>query len=137
MVASAIRSIFEQPDERSAREQSGRVIESIRPRFPAVAELLTDAEQDLLAHFTFPETHRRQIRSTNPLERLNKEIKRRTAVVGIFPNRGSLIRLVGMVLAEQDDEWQDGRRYFRPETMVLINAVVDHQEVRPGLLMAS
>jgi putative transposase len=137
MVASAIRSIFEQPDERSAREQSGRVIESIRPRFPAVAELLTDAEPDLLAHFTFPDTHRRQIRSTNPLERLNKEIKRRTAVVGIFPNRASLIRLVGMVLAEQDDEWQDGRRYFRPETMALIDAVVDHQEVSPGLLMAS
>jgi len=74
MVASAIRSIFEQPDERSAKEQSGRVIEGIRPRFPAVAELLTDAEPDLLAHFTFPDTHRRQIRSTNPLERLNKEI---------------------------------------------------------------
>jgi putative transposase len=137
MVASAIRSIFEQPDERSAREQSGRVIDSIRPRFPAVAELLTDAEPDLLAHFTFPDTHRRQIRSTNPLERLNKEIKRRTAVVGIFPNRASLIRLVGMVLAEQDDEWQDGRRYFRPETMALIDAIVDHQEVSPGLLMAS
>ncbi len=137
MVASAIRSIFEQPDERSAREQSGRVIESIRPRFPAVAELLADAEPDLLAHFTFPDSHRRQIRSTNPLERLNKEIKRRTAVVGIFPNRASLIRLVGMVLAEQDDEWQDGRRYFRPETMALIDAVVDHQEVSPGLLMAS
>ena len=137
MIASAIRSIFEQPDERSAREQSGRVIESIRPRFPAVAELLTDAEPDLLAHFTFPDTHRRQIRSTNPLERLNKEIKRRTAVVGIFPNRASLIRLVGMVLAEQDDEWQDGRRYFRPETIALIDAVVDHQEVSPGLLMAS
>ncbi len=84
MVASAIRSIFEQPDERSAREQSGRVIEGIRPRFPAVADLLADAEPDLLAHFTFPDTHRRQIRSTNPLERLNKEIKRRTAVVGIF-----------------------------------------------------
>ena len=137
MIASAIRSIFEQPDERSAREQSGRVIESIRPRFPAVADLLTDAEPDLLAHFTFPDTHRRQIRSTNPLERLNKEIKRRTSVVGIFPNRASLIRLVGMVLAEQDDEWQDGRRYFRPETMALIDAVVDHQEVSPGLLMAS
>jgi transposase-like protein len=73
MIASAIRSIFEQPDERSAKEQSGRVIEGIRPRFPAVAELLTDAEPDLLAHFTFPDTHRRQIRSTNPLERLNKE----------------------------------------------------------------
>jgi len=88
MVASAIRSVFEQPDERSAREQSGRVIEGIRSRFPAVAELLTDAEADLLAHFTFPEAHRRQIRSTNPLERLNKEIKRRTAVVGIFPQPG-------------------------------------------------
>jgi transposase-like protein len=137
MVASAIRSVFEQPDERSAREQSGRVIASIRGRFPAVAELLTDAEADLLAHFTFPDSHRRQIRSTNPLERLNKEIKRRTAVVGIFPNRAALIRLVGMVLAEQDDEWQDGRRYFRPETMAAIDAVIDHEEVSPGLLMAS
>lgn len=137
MVASAIRSVFEQPDERSAREQSGRVIESIRPRFPAVADLLADAEADLLVHFTFPEAHRRQIRSTNPLERLNKEIKRRTAVVGIFPNRAALIRLVGMVLAEQDDEWQDGRRYFRPETMAAIDAVIEHEEVSPTLLMAS
>ncbi len=75
------------------------------------------AEPGLLAHFDFPEPHRRQIRSTNPLERLNKEIKRRTAVVGIFPTRASVIRLVGMILAEQDDEWQDGRRYFRPETL--------------------
>ena len=137
MVASAIRSVFEQPDERSARAQSGRVIEGIRPRFPAVADLLADAEPDLLAHFTFPDSHRRQIRSTNPLERLNKEIKRRTAVVGIFPNRASLIRLVGMVLAEQDDEWQDGRRYFRPETMALIDAIVDHEEVSPTMLIAS
>jgi putative transposase len=128
-------------DLRAARralgaEQSGRVIDGIRPRFPAVAELLTDAEPDLLAHFTFPDTHRRQIGSTNPLERLNKEIMRRTAVVGIFPNRAALIRLVGMVLAEQDDEWQDGRRDFRPETMALIDAVIDQQEVSPGLLMA-
>jgi transposase-like protein len=61
-------------------------------------------------HFTFPESHRRQIRSTNPLERLSKEIERRTQVVGIFPTRASVIRLVGMILAEQDDEWQDGRR---------------------------
>ena len=117
MVASAIRSIFEQPDERLASEQLRRVADGLQSRFPAVANLLTEAEPDLLAHFTFPETHRRQIRSTNPQERLNKEIKRRTAVVGVFPSRASLKCLVGMVLAEQDDEWQDGRRYFRPESM--------------------
>ena len=136
MVASAIRAIFEQPDEASARDQCGRVIATFEPRFPTVARLLVQAEEDLLAHFTFPETHRRQIRSTNPQERLNKEIKRRTAVVGIFPTRASVIRLVGMILAEQDDEWQDGRRYFRPETMALIDAPVRPEEVMP-LLMAS
>jgi transposase-like protein len=137
MVATVIRSIFEQPDEAQARAQLRRVVDGLEARFPAVAELLIGAEPDLLVHFTFPDSHRRQIRSTNPLERLNKEIKRRTAVVGIFPNRASLIRLVGMVLAEQDDEWQDGRRYFRPETMVLIDAVIDHEEVNPTMLMAS
>jgi putative transposase len=137
MIASAVRSVFEQPDERSAHEQFGQVIDSLEPRFPAVAKLLLDAEADLLAHFSFPETHRRQIRSTNPLERLNKEIKRRTAVVGIFPNRAAVIRLVGMILAEQDDEWQDGRRYFRPETMTAIDAVIEAKEAPSALLMAS
>ena len=137
MIATVIRSIFEQPDEASARAQLRRVVDGLHERFPMVADLLVRAEPDLLVHFTFPDTHRRQIRSTNPLERLNKEIKRRTAVVGIFPTRASLIRLVGMVLAEQDDEWQDGRRYFRPETMTLIDAVIDHEEVNPTLLMAS
>ena len=136
MVASAIRMVIEQPDGMSAREQLDRVIDSLGPRFPAVAELLTRAEAGLLAHFDFPESHRRQIRSTNPLERLNREIKRRTAVVGIFPTRASVLRLVGMILAEQDDEWQDGRRYFRPETLALIDAEPDLQEV-PTMLMAS
>jgi putative transposase len=137
MIASAIRLVFEQPDEGSARSQLDRVIDTFAPRFPAVAALLADAEPDLLAHFAFPETHRRQIRSTNPLERLNKEsFKRRTAVVGIFPNRAALIRLVGMILAEQDDEWQDGRRHFRPETMAAIDAQAP-EEVGPALLMAS
>jgi len=136
VVASAIRMVIEQPDGMSAREQLDRVIDGLRPRFPAVAELLTRAEAGLLAHFDFPEPHRRQIRSTNPLERLNKEIKRRTAVVGIFPTRASVIRLVGMILAEQDDEWQDGRRYFRPETLALIDATPDVEEV-PAMLMAS
>jgi putative transposase len=137
MVATVIRSIFEQPDEASARAQLRRVVDGLAARFPAVAELLIGAEADLLVHFTFPDTHRRQIRSTNPQERLNKEIKRRTAVVGIFPTRASLIRLVGMVLAEQDDEWQDGRRYFRPETMAAIDTVIEHEEVDRALLMAS
>ena len=136
MVASAIRLVFEQPNEEAARRQLDAVIDTVAPRFPRVAELLTDAEPDLLAHFAFPETHRRQIRSTNPLERLTKEIKRRTGVVGIFPNRQSVIRLVGMILAEQDDEWQDGRRYFRPETLALIDGEPDLQEV-PTMLMAS
>jgi putative transposase len=137
MIATVIRSIFEQPDEASARAQLRRVVDGLEARFPAVAALLIGAEADLLVHFTFPDSHRRQIRSTNPLERLNKEIKRRTAVVGIFPARASLIRLVGMVLAEQDDEWQDGRRYFRPETMAAIDTVIDHEEVGQALLLAS
>lgn len=135
MVATVIRSIFEQPDEASARAQLRRVVDGLEGRFPAVAALLIAAEADLLVHFTFPETHRRQIRSTDPQERLNKEIKRRTGVVGIFPNRAAVIRLVGMVLAEQDDEWQDGRRYFRPETMALID--VTGPEEAPPLMLAS
>jgi hypothetical protein len=80
-----------------------------------LAGLLIEAEPDLLVHFTFPELHRARIRSTNPLERLYKEIKRRTTVVGIFPNRASVIRLVGMILAEQDGEWQDGRRQLNSD----------------------
>ena len=134
MVASAIRSVFEQPDGASAREQLDRVIDGMTRPYPRVAELLTAAETDLLSHFAFPVTHRSRIRSTNPLERLNKEIKRRTAVVGIFPNRASVIRLVGMILAEQDDEWQDGRRYFLPETMAAIDAVAIEEVGQPFLL---
>jgi transposase-like protein len=137
MIATVIRSIFEQPDEASARAQLRRVVDGLRERFPAVAALLTEAEAELLVHFTFPESHRRQIRSTNPQERLNKEIKRRTRVVGIFPTRASVLRLVGMVLAEQDDEWQDGRRYFRPETMGTLDLVIDPEEVPPALMLAS
>ncbi|HJU46990.1 MAG TPA: IS256 family transposase [Gaiellaceae bacterium] len=136
MVASAIRSVFEQPDGASARAQLDRVIDGMARPYPRVAELLTGAEPDLLSHFAFPVTHRSRIRSTNPLERLNKEIKRRTAVVGIFPNRAAVIRLVGMVLAEQDDEWQDGRRYFLPETMTAID-VIPIEEVSQPLLLAS
>ena len=101
---------------------------------PAIPKPKTKAE--VLAFNAFPRAHWRKVWSTNPLERLNKEIKRRTAVVGIFPNRASVIRLVGMVLAEQDDEWQDGRRYFLPETMTAIDAV-PIEEVGQPLLLAS
>jgi putative transposase len=137
MVATIVRSVFEQPDEAAAREQLRRAVDGLTERFPKVAELLVAAETDLLTHFTFPDTHRPRIRSTNPLERLNKEIKRRTQVVGIFPTRASVIRLVGMILAEQDDEWQDGRCYFRPESMALIDAVSEPEEESPAILMAS
>ena len=99
------------------------------PHASRVAALLTEAEPDLLVHFTFPEAHRRQIRSTNPQERLNKEIKRRTAVG--FPDPSQPHPLVGMVLFEQDDEWQDGRRYFLPESMARIDAVTGTEEVEP------
>jgi transposase-like protein len=137
LVASAVRSIFEQPDEESARAQLRRVADGLRPRFPKVAALLESAEADLLAHFTFPAAHRRQIRSANPQERLNKEIRRRTDVVGIFPTRTSLVRLVGMLLAEQDDEWAVGRAYFSAESMAQIDNPRPSPESLPELLMAS
>jgi putative transposase len=122
-VAAIVRTIFAQPDHASAMAQLHRVAEGLRGRFPEAAELLEEAAEDVLAHFHFPEEHRRRLHSTNPLERLHKEVKRRTTVVGIFPDRASLIRLSGMLLAEQDDEWAVAdRRYFTFESMARINA---------------
>jgi transposase-like protein len=117
-VAALVRTIFAQPDHATALTQLRKVADGLRSRFPQAATLLEDAAEDVLAHLHFPVAHRRQLHSTNPLERLNKEIKRRSAVVGIFPHRGSLLRLVGAVLAEQDDEWAVAdRRYFSVESM--------------------
>jgi len=116
-VAATIRSIFAQPDQESAHRQLRFVADQLRPRHYRVAELLEEAEEDLLAHMSFPREHWRKLHSTNPLERVNKEIKRRTNVVGIFPNRNAVIRLVGALLMEQQDEWISGRRYFSEESI--------------------
>ena len=128
MVAATIRTAFVQPDVSSAREQWRRVAESFQGRFPRLSGLLVEAEEDVLAYLAFPQEHWRQIWSNNPLERLNKEVKRRTDVVGIFPNEAAVIRLVGAVLAEQHDEWQISRRYFSAESLAKLNPddVMDH-----------
>ena len=136
MVAATIRTVFVQPDPASAREQWRRVAESFRPRFPRLAQLMDDAEADVLAYLAFPPEHWRQLWSTNPLERLNREVKRRTDVVGIFPNQASVIRLVGLVLAEQHDEWQVSRRYFSVESLAKLYEEA-RPESAPALLMAS
>lgn len=120
IVAVVVRSIFLQPDIEAARAQLRRTIESLEGTYPKVAQLLEEAGEDVLAHLHFPAEHRRQLHSTNTLERLNKEIKRRTNVVGIFPNEQAVLRLVGAILAEQQDEWAVGRRYFSQESMAKI-----------------
>lgn len=121
MVAATMRTVFVQPDPDTAREQWTRVAESFRDRFPRTAELMDEAKEDVLAYLSFPSFHWRQVWSNNPIERLNREIKRRTDVVGIFPNEAAVTRLVGAVLNEQHDEWQISRRYFSAESMRLLD----------------
>jgi len=116
-VAALVRSIFAQADAEETHAQHGRVIEQLAERFPEAAELLTAAEAEILAFADFPKAHWRQIWSNNPQERLNREIRRRTDVVGIFPNRAAILRLVGAVLVEQDEEWAVSRRYMSLETI--------------------
>jgi len=112
-----IRSIFDQPDAEQVHLQHARVVEQLGERFADAADMLIGAEVDILAFAGFPKEHWRQIWSNNPQERLNKEIRRRTDVVGIFPNRSAVIRLVGAVLAEQHDEWAVARRYMGVESL--------------------
>ena len=111
-IAAIVRTIFAQPDHASALLQLRKVADGLRPRFPRAAALLEDAAEDILAYRHLPVEHQRQLHSTNPLERLNKEIKRRSNVVGIFPNPAAVIRLVGAVLLEQDDEWAVAERHW-------------------------
>lgn len=136
MVAATIRTVFVQPDGKSAREQWRKVADGFRTRFPRLAQLMDEAEEDVLAYLAFPREHWRQIWSNNPLERLNKEVKRRTDVVGIFPNDKAVIRLVGTVLSEQNDEWQVSRRYFSAESMAKLTGGKAEEQM-PALLAAS
>jgi transposase-like protein len=116
-VATMVRTIFDQPDAAEVRAQFARVVDAIAAKYPDAATHLDDAREDLLAFTAFPHEIWRQIWSNNPQERLNKEIRRRTDVVGIFPNRAAIIRLVGAVLAEQTDEWTEQRRYMGLELL--------------------
>ena len=117
MVAAMLRTIFAQDTQEAAHEQWRKVADGLRERFPKVAELMDGAEHDVLAHGAFPREHWPQLASTNPLERLNGEVKRRTNVVGIFPNAAAVVRLVGAILLEQNDEWAVARRYMTLETI--------------------
>ncbi len=131
-VATMVRTIFAQPDTDMVREQHCRIVDQLATRFPEAAALLEEAETDLLAFTAFPKEHWRQLWSNNSLERLNKEIRRRTDVVGIFPNRAAVIRLVGAVLAEQNDEWAvASRRYLSVESLAkaLADPVDEPEEV--------
>ena len=116
-VATLVRSIFAQPDAETVCAQHAQVVEQLESRFPQAAEMLDEAGPELLAFTAFPKSVWKQIWSNNPLERQNKEIRRRTDVVGIFPNREAIIRLVGAVLAEQNDEWAISRRYMSLEVI--------------------
>jgi len=123
MVSSIIRTIFAQNDQESAREQLRHVVDELKKRFPKAMKILEEAEEEILAYMAFPREHWAQIHSTNPLERLNREIRRRTDVVCIFPNREAVIRLVGAMLMEQNDEWKVGGRYFSLESMSKITSI--------------
>ncbi len=130
-VATMVRTIFAQPDAATVREQHARIVAQLEERFPPAAALLDEAGPDLLAFTGFPKEHWRQLWSNNSLERLNKEIRRRTDVVGIFPDRSSIVRLVGAVLAEQNDEWAVARRYMSAESIAkaLTDPVDEPEEV--------
>jgi putative transposase len=138
MVAAAIRTIFAQPDAAHVREQLGVIAGMLGRQSTKVEAMLRDAAEDLLAFTSFPTAHWKKIWSTNPLERLNKEVKRRTDVVGVFPNPEALLRLAGAVLVEAHDEWQaTDRRYLGETTMALLTSPPTDEKVATPELMTA
>ena len=134
MVAAAIRTAFTQETQEAARAEWRSVADRLRERFPRLGSLMDEAEDDVLAHLAFPKEHWPQLHSTNPLERLNGEIKRRTDVVAIFPNEGAIVRLVGAMLLEQNDEWAASRaRYMSLEKLAQFS---DDPQARPQRIAA-
>jgi transposase-like protein len=139
-VKTLLHSVYDQPDADSVHAQFDRLVETVAEKLPTVADHLEAARADVLAFTAFPKEVWRQVWSNNPNERLNREIRRRTDVVGIFPDRDALIRLVGAVLAEQHDEWTEGRRYLGLDvlhrsrlTVLTTDTAADKQEVTPAL----
>jgi transposase-like protein len=128
VVAAAIRLVFLQPDHAAASQNWRNVADQLRARWPKLEPCMDAAEHDVLAYMTFPEQHRVKLHSTNPLERLNKDVKRRADVVGIFPNEDSITRLIGAVLLEQNDEYQLQCRYMQLEGMTAL-ATLQIEEV--------
>jgi putative transposase len=124
VVSAAIATVFAQDDAKAAHEQWRIVADQLRGKFPKLSTLMDGAEHDVLAFMDFPKPHRLQIHSTNPLERLNAEIKRRTNVVGIFPNDAAIVRLVGAMMLEQNDEWALNRRYMQLEALQSLSDTV-------------
>lgn len=120
LVGTLVRQVFVQPDGVAAHRAWRQVADELRGRFPKAAALMDEAEEDVLAYFAFPAPHRVKLHSTNTLERLNKEVKRRANVVGIFPNEASILRLIGAVLMEQNEEWQLQHRYLPQHSMTEI-----------------
>ena len=118
MVGAALREVFNAENLTDAKERAASVIERLKPTVPKVAELLAEAEEDLLAFYRFPQAHWPKLRSTNNIERENREIARRSDVVGIFPNDQAVIRLIGALLIEQNDEWLLTRGYVSKESLV-------------------
>ena len=139
MVAALIRTIFAQPNAHAVRDQLDTVAVMLGRQFPKVQAMLEGAKDELLAFTAFPPSHWKKIWSTNPLERLNKEIKRRTDVVGVFPNPAALLRLAGSVLVETHDEWQvSERRYLSEGSMALLdNTTKPAEEVAPTELLTA